>query len=86
MIRIKAGRGRPATVGPSRPTGTEAFRMAAASEKADAPVAGGEALEVRVRERAYAIRERGECPEGAAEWHRLLAEAELREPAPASST
>ena len=62
--------------------------MAAASEKAErgsgaaAPVAGEEVWEVRVREHAYAIREREGCPEGAAEWHWLLAEAELREPAP----
>ena len=61
--------------------------MAAASGKAErgtgaAPVAGEEVWEVRVREHAYAIREREGRPEGAAEWHWLLAEAELREPAP----
>jgi hypothetical protein len=35
-----------------------------------------------VRERAYAIWEREGRPEGAAEWHWLLAEAELRRPEP----
>ena len=62
--------------------------MAAASEKAErgsgaaAPVVGEEVREARVREHAYAIREREGCPEGAAERHwQVLAEAELREPA-----
>jgi hypothetical protein len=62
--------------------------MVAAGEKAErgsetaAPVVGEEVREARVREHAYAIREREGCPEGAAERHWLPAEAELREPAP----
>jgi DUF2934 family protein len=39
---------------------------------------------VRVRERAYAIREREGRPEGTAEWHWLVAEEELRTPAPSA--
>ena len=56
--------------------------MAKLSGEAEAPVAGGEIREVRVRERAYAVWEREGRPGGVAERHRLLAEAELREPAP----
>ena len=57
----------------SRGTETEAFTMTKVSEKErGAPVAGEEVWEVRVRERAYAIREREGRPEGTAEWHWLL--------------
>ena len=62
--------------------------MTAASGKAERgtgaemPVAGGEVWQVRVRERAYAIREREGRPEGTAEWHWLVAGEELRTPAP----
>ena len=60
--------------------------MATRGEKSDrgtgaaAPAADGEVWEVRVRERAYAIWEREGYPDGAAEAHWLLAEAELRRP------
>jgi Protein of unknown function (DUF2934) len=49
---------------------------------AAAAAAGGEVWEARVRERAYAIREREGRPGGVAERHWRLAEAELRQPAP----
>ncbi len=40
---------------------------------------------MRVRERAYAIREREGRPEGTAEWHwQVVAEEELRTPAPSA--
>jgi len=56
--------------------------MTKVSGKAEAPVAGEEVWEVRVRECAYAIWEREGRPGAAAERHWLLAEAELRTLAP----
>ena len=56
--------------------------MTKVSGKAEAPVAGEEVWEVRVREHACAIWEREGCPAGVAERHWLLAEAELRTLAP----